>query len=250
MYFDQYGIIGQIRDHGKIKVEGGDAANWHSHLTYFAEHPDHKRMQMFNISAGAWVRHPDPNNTDGGFGAYYKNPWNGCISRDQLTGILGYLIKFKRRKQLFELILHHMAWGFLFSYNTIKNGNHVDHWKWPDITGPDIWAMELRGIARCVPLSIAIIYPILVTLDIHLLLNCIYTNSRSVEEEDDVLAHVMKLSVALDYYPTPFALIAEKLTDKHGLFSKLRSYWGGWRRSAGMAKITTDYLRKKFNWPN
>lgn len=50
-----------------------------------------KYIDTFNVHFGAWVRHPHPDMTNNGFGAHYKNPWNGCITRDQLTGILGIL---------------------------------------------------------------------------------------------------------------------------------------------------------------
>ena len=237
---DKYGILGQIQPDGSI--EGGDALNWECHYRYFtSEEMPPLILTWFNISSGAYVRHPSPNHTTYGFGAHYRNPWNGCISRDQLTGIIGYLIKFKERRRLLQLILHHMAWGFLFAYNTIRNGDKDHRWKWPDFTGPDIWAMELRGIARVVPGSIILLYPILCLLDIHLLLNTLYVNRK---EDNDVLSFVMKLCVSLDYYPTPLSSLAGRLLKQYIMYRHLYHYWGLWRRQPEMASIHAQYLEK------
>lgn len=224
MHRDKYGIIGQIQADGS--VEGGDSACWMGHWIYLTDE-DFPYVETFEKGFGGYVRHPDPAQTNNGFGAHYKNPWNGCISRDQLTGIIGALIKRKEKRALLRLIIHHAAWGFLWSYNNIKNGRDpaTAKWKWPDFTLMNIWASYLRGFGKLSWLA----WPLLCLLDIHILGDAIYT--RFWSKSDDQINHALKLFISRDYVPTPTSWLAAKLTDKNGLKQKLRRYWGGWRDS-------------------
>ena len=76
----------------------------------------------FEAGWGAYVRHPEKDQTNNGFGAYYKNPWDGVVSRDQITGLLGCLIEHKERYAVFRIFIHSLAWLGLFTYNTRRNG--------------------------------------------------------------------------------------------------------------------------------
>lgn len=146
---DKYNIIGQIQPDGSI--EGGDSVNWMGHYLYLTKHKFPFR-KTFEVGFGAYVRHPDPKQTNNGFGAYYKNPWDGVISRDQLIGIIMGLMSQKDRIGMVKLTLHHALRGFLFTYNTRKNGQNPTQTKWkiPDLTFMSIWALILRGFG---PLS-------------------------------------------------------------------------------------------------
>lgn len=182
--------------------------------------------KTFEKGFGGYVRHPDPTQTYNGFGAYYKNPWNGCISRDQFTGVLLALIAQKEHMAMFRVVLQHSLRAFLFSYNTIKNGTDpkTAKWKLPDITFMDIWAMELRGFGK---LS-WIFWPVLCVLDLHLLAAAVYDKYFD-NQEPDVINFVGKVLVSREYVPTPVSWLATKFLNKQNLIDRLKVYWCGWR---------------------
>lgn len=232
MIVDQYGVMGQLQDDGS--VEGGDAVNWTGHLIYFSDvqptwNRDYDQLRFFNCSFGAFVRHPDAANTYNGFGAYYRNPWDGVISRDQLTGIIGGVIRSKDAGLLLKMILHHMCWLMLFAYNTRINGQNPEksRWKWPDLTLFDIWSMYLRGFG----VISLLFYPILMILDLHLLINTILVNKS---EEDDKISYAMKLCVSVEFTPTIVSLIAREIVDGDKLLGSIKRYWSGWRQQPEM----------------
>lgn len=223
MHRDEYNIIGQIQPNGT--VEGGDSTCWMGHWAYLTNDP-FPYIKTFEVSFGCYVRHPYPEQTNNGFGAYYKNPWNGCISRDQLTGILLAIIRKQDKSAMLRVIAHHSLSLFLFSYNTIHNG--VDpkkaKWKLPDLTLFDIWAMELRGFGK----FSWIFWPILCLLDIHLLFSWIYDKYFDNQESDCINA-IGKLLVSREFIPTPTSWLAAKFINKQNLTSRLKEYWCGWR---------------------
>lgn len=239
---DQYGMIGQIQADGT--VEGGDALCFNCNLSFYWRPID---FTFFRVGFGAYVRHPDPENTNEGFGAYYKHPWDGCISRDQATPLIGCLIKYRHKKLFLEYLVHHGAWLFSFMYNTRKNGQQPNKtkWKWPDPTGPDIWAMEIRGLMHFFwPLWI--LYPLLVIMDLHLLINTLYVNRK---EDDDIQAFMIKFLIAQEYFPTPLSYLAAKLLDKQRVYGKIKSYWSGWRQLPEVAGFMFHYLERRHGWP-
>src|SRR5690606_26913360 len=131
MVVDIYNLLGQIQLEGS--VEGGDTINWMGHRLYhesdfFGWTPE-KLILFFEVGFGGYVRHFDPNQTYHGFGAYYKNPYNGVMSRDQLTGLVGMMVKRKQYYPLLRLTLNHLARLGLFAYNTRKNGKEHPDWK-------------------------------------------------------------------------------------------------------------------------
>jgi len=223
MHKDQNGIIGQIQPGGWI--EGGDSACWMGHYIYLTG-DSFPYVKTFEKGFGGYVRHPDPYATPYGFGSYYKNPWNGCISRDQLTGVLLALIKQKEYMAMVRLMLNHSLKLFLTSYNTIKNGEDplVSKRKMPDLTLLDIWAMELRGFGK---LS-WIFYPLLCILDVHLLLGAI-VDKLFDGKDPDVINFLGRLILSREQVPTPTSWLATKFVSKANLLSRLSIYWCGWR---------------------
>lgn len=221
---DKYGIIGQIQGDGSI--EGGDSACWNGHYTYLRGKDAVPYVDTFEVSFGGYVRHPHPEMTNNGFGAHYEHPWSGCISRDQLTGVLAGVIGEKNKLAMLRIMLNHALRGFLFSYNTIKNGRDpkTAKWKMPDITFMDIWAMMLRGFG---PIS-WVFWPLLLVLDLHLLLGAVYDRYFD-NKEPDVINFLGKLFVSVDHVPTPVSKLALKFVNKENLLSRLREYWCGWR---------------------
>lgn len=223
MHRDKYGIIGQIQP--DKSVEGGDSACWMGHWIYLTDEK-FPYVKTFEKGFGGYCRHPHPEQTYNGFGAYYKNPWNGCISRDQFTGVLLAVIKQQDHKAMLRIILQHACRAFLFSYNTIKNGTDpkIAKWKLPDLTLFDIWAMELRGFGK---LS-WIFWPLLCVLDIHLLLSAMFDKYFD-NDEPDVINAIGKLMVSREYVPTPVSWLATKFYNKQNLLKRLTAYWGTWR---------------------
>ena len=239
LHRDEYGIIGQIQADGS--VEGGDSACWQGHHVYLTDNAeDFPYVETFEVAFGAYVRHPHPHRTNNRFGAYYKNPWNGCISRDQLTGVLAALIKKGEYLALLRLGVHWMAWLFLFTYNTVQNGQDPEtaKWKWPDLTFFNMWGMFLRGFG----LSSWLMWPILCILDIHLVLDALFFNND--KETDDQINFAMRLFVSKDYVPTPTAWLARKLTNKTKLRNNIASYWCGWRDNCDMYPLYEDKIKE------
>lgn len=221
---DKYGIIGQIQDDGSI--EGGDSACWMGHYVYLTGDNDPDYVTTFEVSFGAYVRHPYPDQTFNGFGAHYLNPWNGCISRDQYTGVLLAIIKTGDWKAMLRTMTHHLAWGMLFTYNTIKNGRNPSEarWKLPDLTLMDIWATQLRGFG----LVSWLFFPLLCVLDLHMLLNALIDRVFKVDNPD-VINFMGKLFVSREYVPTPVSYLTSKVVDRSNIYARLKEYWCGWR---------------------
>lgn len=223
---DKQGFFGQIQPDGSI--EGGDSLCWNGHWEYLNRDSQRPRriidMSQYYVGRGGFVRHPNPDATFNGFGAYYKNPWDGVISRDQFTGLLCGLIAQNKRKLLLVVGLHWALRLFLFSYNTRKNGAPPGEtpWKIPDITGPDIWATYLRGFG----VWSWLFWPLLCIFDLHLLINVLIHNFK---KESDVINFLGKLFVALEFCPTPVSLMAWEMLDKKQILLECRSYWIGWR---------------------
>lgn len=251
IHTDIYGFIGQPRGEG---IESGDCIRWQSDLCYLIG----KRFQIefFEKGFGGYVRHFNATLTDNGFGAYYKNPWAGCISRDQSIGIIAYNIKFKRYWAHIKFMLHHACWLFLFSYNNIKNGVSPTNikngvispdmltpwynpfkwkWKFPDITFMDVWAMELRGFGWFSWL----LWPILNLLDLWMFLSTIWYNSK---ESSDPISFAMKLIVTREHIPTIVSYINFKIVNKRKLKNEIHNYWCGWRDQCAMTELYTKKI--------
>lgn len=220
---DKHGIIGQIQSDGSI--EGGDAANWNGHFEYLTDELLQLNfVETFEVGFGAYVRHPYPEQTNNGFGAYYKNPWNGCISRDQLIGIIAALIKKKEYLALLRLILHSACRLFLFSYNTIDNGEDpkTAKWKLPDPTFMEVWAMWLRGFGWLSWIA----WPLLCILDLQMLIGAYFKRGKPDKE---IISFLMKFFVSREYVPTPISKLTASLIDKEEVMQELDNYWCKWR---------------------
>lgn len=229
------GELGQIQLDGSLEM--GDSANWTGHWVYLTDATNWAYTDLYEVGFGAYVRHPDPKLTNNGFGSYYKNPWAGCISRDQMTGILAALIGTKNRLAVIRLILHHSLRLFLFSYNTIHNGSTEKDrwWKLPDLTLFDIWALEIRALG---PLG-WILYPLLLVLDIHIFLASFFHNKTF---STDPISFAIKLIISREKMPTPLSILAFKICDKVKLSQEVTHYWSFWRKMKDMPKPYMERL--------
>lgn len=224
--FDDRGILGQHEGNGVYG--GGDALNFTGMLVLVGG-SSIKIYNTFRKGFGALSRHPTE-----GYSSYYKHPWDGRISRDQLTGALAGMIAQRDRVGVLKVFIHHAAWLWLFAYNTRKNGD-LSKWKWPDITGPDIWAMYIRGLLGK---AAYLLFPILCAFDLMLIANA-YTVLKN--NDGHVTSHLAKLITALETAPTPIARLAFKMTSKDWLLASLTTYWCGFRDKCFMVEL---YKRK------
>lgn len=238
MVFDKYGVLAMKQQDGFL--EGGDSLAWTGHYEYFnpVNFLEEKReylkpvgdsdtlepcgfFEFFSVNSKGWAftRHPVPKSTfHNGFGAYYKNPWDGIISRDQLTGPLCFAVKTKKFKQCFKILIHAMAWFCLFTYNT-RNNNPVKNgpgWKLPDFTGPDIWSFYLRGTLGWFSVLPNIFF------DLHGLLSSIHYN---IVPSNDNINFAIKSVCARECYPTPLSLLSWKIINKEKLKREYRVYF-------------------------
>lgn len=225
---DQYNIVGQVQPDGF--VEGGDSTIFTGLYVYLSgiEYP---YRATFEKGFGGYVRHPHPSQSFNGFAAFYRNPWTGVISRDQMTGIFAGLISQRDRAGAWRQVAHHACSLFLFSYNSIINGQDpiVAKRKFPDLTGPDIWAMHIRAT------NLWIAYPLLLLFDLHLLAGAAVV--RLTPDNDDNIATITKLFIALDHMPTPWSKLALKVFSKKLILDKMNRYCNGWRKLSAIYKL-------------
>lgn len=245
---DMYGTLTQTQPDGS--AEGGDSVNWTGHFCYLTgaflfgdiDRESNKEVafsEFFEGSRfGAYVRHPDPLLTNNAFGAHYENPWNGCISRDQMTGIIAGLIAQSSCLAKLRFVAHHALSLFLFAYNNIANGEDPKTAKWrvPDLTLFDIWAIELRMF----PVLAVLLYPLLCILDLHTFLACALERFSS---DPDNISLAMKHIISYEVVPTPVSWLTRKVLDVEDMEHKLASYWGGWRSQSGMIELYTRRLK-------
>jgi len=228
---DKYGVIGQLEP-GET-IDGGDSLNWCGHLIYLSDEFLSPEMYFhFFHDKGkhlGFVRHPLNKKTH----AFYKNPWYANGSKDQITGPLSIIIKYKCYKEAFKFIIHHACWLFLFAYNTVRNNDDTYKWKWPDPTLADIWAMEIRALGPVAWL----LWPLLNILDIQMLLATILFNIKPMK---DPISFALKSLVQKEHCPTLVSLLSWKLLNKVKLMVKINDYWSWFRSNPGMVPLYRD----------
>jgi hypothetical protein len=172
----------------------------------------------------------------------------GCISRDQMTGVLLGIIAEGDWKAMLRLMAHWSLRGFLFAYNVVINGMETketkfnlikffynkeprtNHYKTPDFTLFNMWATALRGFG----VFSWIFWPLLVIMDLHILIDTFFTNAQ---DDDDQINYLGRLHVARKIVPTPTSWLAAKLLKKDHLKALIEKYWAGWRDNPGMSDL-------------
>lgn len=133
---DKWGYI----VHGPMH-DGGDTCANHFTALYckIGSQADLERSLLGLVRGGIPIRHPDPTK-------WYSR--TDRTSRDQLTPYLCFVAESGSLKQkLFtRLWLQHAKLGWMWAWNTRKNGVIDTPWKLPDFCGPDIWAVYARGL--------------------------------------------------------------------------------------------------------
>lgn len=135
-FVDDLGYPGTVNDG---VFDGGDSAAIIGTLIAlnavgkFKTELDELRSSL--LHADGMVRHPD------------TSMWYGQVdrfSRDQLIPLLcSYIVDYRWREVMHILELHKKNW-FLTAWNKKGNGHMDLPDKFPDITGPEVWALWIR----------------------------------------------------------------------------------------------------------
>lgn len=159
-------------------------------------------MKKLHPHPGVLLRHCNPE--------YDSSDWDR-MSRDQLQPMIiacGYWSKDELRK----LSRGHLKRGFLFCNNVRQNGatkrNHGTGqysyaWKFPDLTGPEIWGNFIRAHMAWY------LWPLLLAFDVELLLGSI--KWRWFAKHNIALNHTLSVMQAVDRMPTPVSWLATKI---------------------------------------
>ena len=258
---DERGNLMQLQ---RGKLEGGDSLNWTGHkcfLEWFLGIGGSTLATVrFFIKEGGFVRYPDPAMTNNGFGAFFENIFNGCISKDQLTG--KYLMHIallptgdsEFEKEVIEIYKQACYWdhgqrSFRHANNVIHNGQdpYKDKTrKLPDPTGRDISALLTRVVGGkktffgLVLLNIA---------DTQMFWNTVllYTFRR---DENDLVSYTGKLIASMAVSPTLVSKLTWWIAPKQRLKDAAQIYWDNpdkdktQRYQPGMVRLTCAAIDK------
>jgi len=133
---DDLGLPGAIGEAGEF--DGGDTAAILGTVVSLQEQEElpTKLLNHITVHAGGIPRrHPD-------ITKWYGQP--DRFSRDQLTPVICAGVRLAREINVDDIFEQHQAKKFLTAWNTRGNGQMDLPKKFPDITGPEIWALWLR----------------------------------------------------------------------------------------------------------
>lgn len=238
MHYDQDYILCQLQ-HG-FGLEGGDSVNWMGHLLYvfpgWMGWDPNKYIKTFESKPGLWCRHPNTNRSTGGWASFAGGTWDGVMSRDQMKGILCYLVKNKMLLAIKRLLNEHKKRFLLFANNSIKNGQDpkTAKRKVPDLTVGDIWGLFIRGIYSRGFFS----WVALCLCDIHLVASAIESRFSN---DNDIISFIICATLAHDIRPTFVSKFAIMICNYGDINDKAYRYWSGWR----LQKEVYDYWAPK-----
>lgn len=223
----------QIQDDGSIDC--GDCVNWLGNYIYLTG----KKLGyigFFEVSPGAYVRHPHRHKTNYGFGSYYNGIWDGCITRDQLTGIIAALIALENEKAIARLIYNHRQRGYLFSYSRVKRGEDIrdNVRRFPDVTGPETWQMLIRASKKTGFMARLGLY----ICDIWMLLATIFDK---YSDNEDNITFLVQAMVSYEHGSTYISRFSKRIVSLAQQKDKLERYWCQWRNKPWMVEL---YIKK------
>ena len=240
---DEHGNLMQLQ---RGELEGGDSLNWTGHkcLIEFlltGNRTPARTLAFFSNNGTGLVRYPNPSMTNNGFGAYHEDAWNGCISRDQLTGAYLMLLATDKSTALGKLvtrafIVEHSRRFFMFANNVISNGDDPKSFKkkfFRDITGLDIAALRYRYTLNQQNKSTW--NPLLCFMDLQMLVNAILIRTFR-RKETDLVSFTGKLIASMAFSQTPVASLTWKITDKDHLKRSASIYWNEQRDERGKVR--------------
>lgn len=200
---DEHGYPGTLGEDGTF--DGGDTA---AIIGTFAALTCQKPFCQFPWDR-KWnkpLRHPD------------KSKWygqNDRFSRDQLIPLLCMLVEFPHSVLAEMAFKAHSMRGFLLAWNSRKNGSMDAPKKFPDLTGPEIWALWIRVWRPRWR------YLVLWFLDLELLGGSIHWKFR----KDRVCRnHMLSLIICRRRMPTWVSKLAYWLTDFDDLIGRWKAH--------------------------
>lgn len=240
LFTDELGYPGCLRDDGVLDM--GDSAAILGTLWAFGE------ADMVPLPVDALtdipVRHPD--NTQ-----WWGKP--DRFSRDQLVAVLCGLIvrneNYNRhgttagelaRRELAVVYLQsaHAKRGYLTAWNTRRNGSIEAATKFPDITGPEVWALWIRLLYGANKgLKARLFRALLPILDIELLVSAIHW--RFFRKDRVTRNHMLSSIIAQRYHPTWTAKLAGWVNDWEDLISRWEAH------CAAVGEYPTGHLFRK-----
>jgi hypothetical protein len=179
-WLDKWGLICYRGEDGTL--DAGDCCANQFTVLYSAPHRsnDISRALLALTCNGIPIRHPD------------KLKWYSATnrtSRDQLTPYLLFTASPNKvlpgvvRTYFWRLLRQHAKHLFLFAWNTRRNfvyEDYIEHtkrstpdvawnykWKMPDLCGPNIWCIYVRGVLNYAPILAPLLYPLLIMLDVY-----------------------------------------------------------------------------------
>lgn len=194
---DKWGLICFKGDNGDL--DGGDTVHNEYTAAYCtstilrAPSAKHDFLRDLLVIKGIPRRHCD--------GTKWYSSVNRT-SRDALTPYLCYIssVAAFKKQEFLQLLLQHAKRLFLFAWNTRKNFQYptlTEHlqrstadvrwnyrWKVPDVCGPDIWAIYLRGLCNVLPVLRPLTLPMLYVLDVHIF-TAVMLNIRAFKKAPD-----------------------------------------------------------------
>ncbi len=168
-------------------------------------------------------------------GRWYAD-WNR-MSRDQTIPLLILIGEARLTWALAYYIIGHLFRLMLFTHNSRRNFVYMDEaehllkstpdvpwrpqWKLPDITGPEIWALEIRAMPWLIR---TLLLPLLIVFDLETLGGSLI---RRLFRKDncDVINHTLVLINGLRRSPTPIIWLAGKITDRRFLQPRLNRFF-------------------------
>lgn len=229
-YIDQFGLVTQKQSLGG---DGGDSLNRTCAteiLCHLSGVNQPKLAQPFLLADNRLRRYRR---------SLHASKWYADFdrtSRDQLIPLVIWLGLFKKKRALRAVFFDHLRRGLLFAYNTRRNFQYATPeetaaknppgggvvwnygWKIPDLTGPEFWALYIRGFASYW------LFPLLYLFDIFPMLGAIVIRFKT--REDDVINHALTLEYARVRQDTFWMKLARVITPRVLLQQRLDQFFG------------------------
>lgn len=205
-YRDQYGVITQ---HPEWGADAGDSAHRHG-IEYLFNGTLSKPISYFYTKEGTLIRHPE------GLPVWVRE--KDRSSRDQNTPWLAAFAVHGNKEEA-KRVAKAVLSNYSRFHNFKKNGTLDAPDKFPDVAGPEIWALFIRGM------RIKILYPVLYILDLETLAGTLFWNWGRSEHDSDNTNHIALLKASNEVMPTFVSKLALKLLNKEKAILKLKHYW-------------------------
>ena len=206
---------------------------------------------------GEFVRHYRITASPHGWVAYVNGHYQGVLSRDQFISLLICLGYHNEHEMLWRIVKAHFRRGFLFTNNTLHNGDDPKTAKQKivgDVTGPEVLAAYLRGFSthRVVKWFKPLIWIALTILDVETFLGSLYWPLRYKRKEGkwkmetDIINHASVIIYGMQRMTTLTMWFAAKILSAEFVMVRLAKYWHSWRESPYFINLYALPVSKSF----